>query len=56
MQTFQPIKVRAIVRGGLLESVFASADIDFEYIDADVYEGDLDTAIAEYSKLPIEVV
>ena len=50
------IRVRAVVRGGLLESVFSSEELDFEYIDADVYEADLDTVLSEYSKLQVEVM
>ncbi|GEM_PF-5031030 len=56
MQADTRVKIRAVVRGGLLESLFASEEIDFEYLDADVYQGDVDVVVAEYSKLPIEVI
>lgn len=56
MQKTQPIVVRAVVRAGLLESVYASEEIDFEYVDADVYDGDLEAAVSEYSTLGVEVV
>ena len=56
MEKTIPVKVRAVVRRGLLESVFASEEIDVEYVDADIYDGDLDSAILEYSQLPVEVM
>lgn len=58
MQGIGPVKVRAVVRAGLLESVFSTEEIDFEYVDADAYDGDADAdaVIAEYSLLPIEVM
>ena len=56
MQTSKPVKIRAIVRAGLLESVYASEEIDFEYVDADVYSGDIDAVISEYKHLPVEIM
>jgi hypothetical protein len=56
MQSTRPVKIRAVIHAGLLESVFASEEIDFEYVDADEYEGDIGAVVAEYSQLPVEVM
>ena len=50
------VKIRAIVNRGLLESVYASEEIDFEYIDADACAGDIQVVTAEYSQLPVEIM